>query len=321
MNLLVTGGAGYIGSHFCKLASGVGHCPVVLDNLSTGHKEFVKFGPLVMSDIRNTSDLIEALKTHKIEAVVHFAAKSLVSESMKDPKGYFDNNVEGTRSLLEAMRVSGVKKIVFSSSASVYGQPKIQPISEDDPKFPINPYGESKLACEKEIAKAHEAWGLNVVILRYFNVIGQDPEGELWEKHNPETHIVPNIYRAWTEKNPFKVFGQDYKTPDGTCVRDYVDVNDLGMVHLDALNWLGATVQSGNHFMISNVGLGRGYSIKEVLGAFNKVFGALPPLEMAPRREGDPDTLISDVTRFRSWCGLQMKSLEESIGSLKLKVY
>lgn len=315
MNILVTGGAGYIGSHFCKQASGSGHKVVVFDNLTTGHEKFVKFGPLVKADIREEQKLIDAMKQHHIEAVVHFAAKSLVAESMKSPDLYFDNNVRGTYSLLQAMRHCQVKLLLFSSSAAVYGAPAGQPIKEDTAKTPVNPYGQSKLECERLIMKFAKENDLKTMALRYFNVMGQDPEKELWEDHEPETHVIPNMMKAHKNKSEFSIFGEDYETMDGTCIRDYVDVNDLALVHLEALKKLQ---NSEDACSVSNVGQGRGYSVKEIVGAFTKTFGPLK-IRVAPRRPGDPDALISDVTYFQSWYPHQLKTLAESLETLRVK--
>ncbi|MGE3974614.1 MAG: UDP-glucose 4-epimerase GalE [Bdellovibrionales bacterium] len=313
MRILVTGGAGYIGSHFCKWAKKANHDVIVYDNLSTGHKKFVKFGPLVEADIRDETKVLAAIKTHNIEAVVHFAAKSLVGESMKEPDLYFDNNVRGTHTLLQAIKQSDVKHLVFSSSAAVYGAPMEQPIREQTPKSPVNPYGQSKLECERLIEKSAKENNYKAIALRYFNVIGQDEEGELWESHEPETHLVPNLLKAFKARREFSIFGNDYGTMDGTCVRDYVDVNDLAMVHLEALEMLERSAQS---WTVSNVGQGRGYSVKEILEAFAKTIGPVQ-VKMAERRPGDPDVLISDVTYFKSWYPHDLKPLSESLKSLK----
>lgn len=310
MNLLVTGGAGYIGSHFCLAASKKNHRIFVYDNLSTGHEQFVKFGPLIKGDLRETEKLKTTLIENKIDAVVHFAAKSLVAESVAHPELYFENNVEGTRSLLQAMKLAGTKKLVFSSSCATYGiQP--QKISESAQQVPTNPYGESKLQCEKLVFDFQKNTGAHAACLRYFNVVGQDPENNLWEDHQPETHIVPNILLAEKEGRTFKIFGDTYETPDGSCIRDYVDVLDLADVHLAALSQLDS-----EELLISNVGSGRGYSVKEVLSAYNTSFNVEIPSKIHEKRPGDPPSLVADTSFFSQWYPTSLKPLEKSIVTL-----
>ncbi|MEQ1878943.1 MAG: UDP-glucose 4-epimerase GalE [Bdellovibrionia bacterium] len=308
MRILVTGGAGYIGSHFCKAAAQAGHAPVVYDDLSTGHREFVKWGPLVQGDIRDTRKVSEALTEHKVDAVVHFAAKSLVAESMKFPELYDNNNRLGTKSVLAAMRLAGVGRFVFSSSAATYGVADVPRIREDHPQKPVNPYGQSKLDSEMLV---RDTPAIKSALLRYFNVIGHDPGGELFENHNPETHLLPNILKGLKEGKTFELFGTDYPTPDGTAVRDYVDVNDLGLAHLRALERL-----EKESLLVSNVGSGRGYSVREVFDTFAKVVGRAPKLAEKPRRPGDPPQLVADDSYFRTWYQGSMRGLEESIRSL-----
>jgi UDP-arabinose 4-epimerase len=315
MRLLVTGGAGYIGSHFCKWASEAHEEVVVFDDLSMGRREFVKYGPFVQGDVRDLSALTKALRDHKIEAVVHFAAKSLVGESMKNPDLYFDHNVRGTYTLLQAMKHLNINLLVFSSSAAVYGAPLEQPIREEAPKNPVNPYGQSKLECERLISKLALESDLKAISLRYFNVIGQDPSGELWESHEPETHLVPNIMKAQKSRQQFSIFGGDYQTADGTCVRDYVDVNDLSLVHLEALKKIK---DSEEPWTVSNVGQGRGYSVKDIVESFTQIFGPVQ-IKLEGRRAGDPDALISDITYFQSWYPHRLKGLKESLESLKIQ--
>lgn len=312
MNILVTGGAGYIGSHFCKVAASQGYKPVVLDNLSMGHREFVKWGPFVEGDILDTQLVTTVLHDYRIEAVVHFAAKSLVEESVKQPQLYQRNNVEGTRSLLAAMLNAKVKKMVFSSSAATYGVPVENPITESCVQQPINPYGQSKLDCEKILLEAQASEKINLAILRYFNVIGQDDQNELFEKHDPETHLVPNIFLSLNTQKEFSLFGTDYPTPDGSCVRDYVDVVDLAKVHVYALK----RIETKN-LLISNVGTGSGKSVREVFSAFDKVFGRSPKLVEKARRAGDPPSLVADNQFLKTWCDYKFKTLEQSIASLK----
>lgn len=311
MKILVTGGAGYIGSHFCKAAAQAGHSPVVYDDLSTGHKEFVKWGPLVKGDIRDTNLVAQSLKEHKVDAIVHFAAKSLVAESMKFPEIYDNNNRLGTKSVLTAALMAGVDRFVFSSSAATYGVSEVPRIREDHPQKPVNPYGETKLAAEG-LVKENKV--IRSAILRYFNVIGQDPAGELYEKHEPETHLLPNILKGLKEGKTFELFGTDYPTPDGTAVRDYVDVNDLGIAHLGALEKLNDT-----KLLVSNVGSGRGNSVREVFDAFARVVGKAPRLAEKPRRPGDPPQLVADDSFFRTWFQGEMRPLEESIRSMMSK--
>lgn len=240
--ILVCGGAGYIGSHMCKLLAQSGYTPVVLDNLSTGHREAVKWGPLVQADLLDAEELGQVFKRYRPDAVMHFAARSLVAQSVADPALYFFNNVTGTLNLLDAMRGAAVNNLIFSSTAAVYGQPDYTPIDEVHPARPINPYGWSKLIAERMIAEHCHAYGLRAVALRYFNAAGADPDGEVGEAHEPETHLIPNVLRAALNPSapPVSIFGDDYDTPDGTCVRDYIHVSDLCTAHLPALRYLEA---------------------------------------------------------------------------------
>lgn len=313
MNILVTGGAGYIGSHFCRVAHLAGLTPVVLDNLSTGHQSFVKFGPFVHADIRDTYQVEKALRDHDIQAVVHFAAKSLVGESMTRPDHYYSNNVVGTISLLRAMKSANVRTIVFSSSAAVYGIAKSDTITETHSLEPISPYGRSKLMCEQIIQDCEMAHGIRYAFLRYFNVVGESPDNDLWENHNPETHLLPNLVKALRENRAFELFGTKFATPDGTAIRDYVDVNDLGQAHLMALKVLNQQKK-----LISNIGMGRGYSVREVFNTLGKVFGKTPECIEKPPRIGDPPKLVADSKFFNSWCNLKMRSLEESLHIMKI---
>lgn len=312
MNILVTGGAGYIGSHFAKAARAAGLNPVVIDNLSTGHQKFVKFGPFVHADIRDTAKVEKALRDYEIQAVVHFAGKALVGESMARPDHYHSNNVTGTLSLLRAMKEANVRSLVFSSSCATYGLATTDTIREDHTQNPINPYGRSKLYCEQMIKDFELAYGFRYAILRYFNVIGQDPQGELWEDHTPETHLVPNLLKALRENKSFELFGTNFSTPDGTAIRDYVDVNDLGLVHLKALQYLNQ-----NKKLISNVGLGKGYSVREVFETISHVFGKRPAFVEKPPRLGDPPKLVANSEFFKNWCDVKLRSLEESLKTIK----
>lgn len=312
MNILVTGGAGYIGSHFAKAAKLAGHNPIVIDNLSTGHQRFVKFGPFVHADLRETSQVEKCLRDFEVEAVVHFAAKSLVGESVEKPDLYYSNNMGGTLSLLRAMNEAKVKKMVFSSSCATYGLAQREVLDESHPQNPVNPYGRSKLMCETMISDFQNAYGFKYAALRYFNVVGEDPGGEVYEDHNPETHVVPNLLKALNSGKSFELYGTDHPTPDGTAIRDYVDVNDLAQVHLLALKEL-----EKQNTLISNVGGGRGYSVKEVFSAVGEVFGKRPSVIEKPPRAGDPPRLVADPTFFKSWCKMPLKGLSESLNVMK----
>ncbi len=310
-HVLVTGGAGFIGSHFSKLARSAGLLPVVYDNLSTGHRKFVK-GPFVEGELSDTEKIVRTIQQYGIDQVVHFAAKALVGESVQKPQLYIENNLGGTRSLLKAMEKTAVSKLLFSSSCAIYGKAETPKISEDHPKNPTNPYGKSKLDCELEIFELQKKYSIKVGCLRYFNVIGQDPDGELYEDHTPETHIVPNIIKASNTRQAFKLFGTNFPTPDGTAVRDYIDVMDLGNVHLEALKFL-----STQNLLISNVGNGRGYSNREVLAAAKKVFGHGPEVQECEARPGDPPSLVADNSFFKTWYKKPLKTVEQSLETMK----
>lgn len=293
-SILVCGGAGYIGSHMCKQLARAGFLPVTFDNLSTGHRGAVRWGPLIEGDLLDQAALRAALYTHRIEAVFHFAALSQVGQSMLEPERYFRSNVTGTLNLLDAMREANVKALVFSSTAAVYGNPEHVPIDEDQALSPINPYGWSKLLAERMIAESCRAHGLGAACLRYFNAAGADPDGETGESHEPETHLIPNLLRAaLTREGEVAVYGHDYPTPDGTCVRDYVHVNDLCRAHLLALNH----VRSAGGFHVFNLGSGKGYSVAEVLAQARALCGGLPASRLLPRRGGDPAVLVASAKR------------------------
>ncbi|MBR9651453.1 UDP-glucose 4-epimerase GalE [Thalassovita aquimarina] len=289
-NILVTGGAGYIGSHACKALALAGHRPVVIDNLSRGHADAVKWGPLVKSDLRDTDRVRAALRAHRIEAVIHFAAFAYVGESTQNPGLYYDNNLRGMISLLDAMQAEAVNQIVFSSSCATYGIPDQLPITEAAPQNPINPYGRSKLVCEWMMQDAATAWGLRYAALRYFNAAGSDPEGEIGERHDPETHIIPLALLAAAGQGELKLFGDDYPTPDGTCFRDYIHVTDLARAHVLALDHLSGGADS----LAVNLGTGTGHSVREVVDAVARVTGREVPVVVAPRRAGDPPVLTAD---------------------------
>lgn len=292
MNILVCGGAGYIGSHMVKLLADKGHDICVFDNLSSGHRQAVQWGRLEVGDIRSAEDLDRVFATDTFDAVMHFSAKSIVGESVDRPADYYDNNVFGTWQLLEAMRRYQVQSFIFSSTAAVYGHPEQELIDEDHPTQPINPYGRSKLMVERILADYSRAYGIDSVSLRYFNAAGADPSGLIGEHHEPETHLIPNILKILSEDNSdqLKVFGNDYPTPDGTCLRDYIHVNDLCTAHAQALDFLNE--HRGYHYF--NLGLARGFSVLEVIEAAGKVVGKAVPYEIVERRAGDPSTLVAD---------------------------
>jgi len=290
MNVLVTGGAGYIGSHTAKALARNHYCPIVIDDLSTGHAHNVKWGPLVRANLSDTGIVRSVLNDYKIEAVIHFAGSALVGESVTRPLSYFQNNLGGTLSLLQAMLEVGVKKIVFSSTCATYGLPLSVPITEDQPQKPINPYGDSKLAVERVLQWMGLAEQLRWVALRYFNAAGADPEGELGEEHEQETHLIPlAIGAALGQRPPLQIFGTDYSTPDGTAIRDYIHVTDLASAHIRALEYLGR----GEESRAINLGTGAGLSVLEVIRGV-KTIGRQPvPTQAAPRRIGDPPILVS----------------------------
>ncbi|WP_173935220.1 UDP-glucose 4-epimerase GalE [Chelativorans sp. Marseille-P2723] len=294
--VLVTGGAGYIGSHTAKLLAHQGVEPVVFDNLVTGNRRAVRWGEFVHGDILDTLHLTRVLKQHKPEAVIHFAASAYVGESVEDPAKYYRNNVAGTLSLLDACLQAGVDKVIFSSSCATYGVPADLPIRETTPQNPINPYGRTKLIAENMLSDYSGAYGLRYVALRYFNACGADPDGELGEWHDPETHLIPRALLAAAGKAPpLAVFGNDYETTDGTCIRDYIHVSDLARAHVLALNHLSA----GGASLAINLGTGRGTSIGEILEAIAQVTGREVPVEMHSRRAGDPPVLFADPTFAR----------------------
>jgi len=289
--ILVTGGAGYIGSHTCKALAAAGYEPVVLDNLSTGHRWAVKWGPLILADIADSARVACAVKQFDIRAVIHFAAHAYVGESVQQPQKYFDNNVTKTLALLDTLLEMNVSKVVFSSSCATYGVPQKLPITEDHAQEPINPYGASKLFVEKILYWYERAHGMHHVSLRYFNAAGADPEGEIGEEHLPETHLIPLIIAAAQGANRIvEIFGTDYGTADGTAVRDYVHVSDLARAHVKALDHLLAGKQSAN----VNLGTGHGHSIRNVISAVEAISGRRVPVVEGPRRPGDPPALIAD---------------------------
>ena len=305
MSILVAGGAGYIGSHMVKQLVESGEEVVVADNLSTGHKKAINpKAKFYYGDIRDRAFLDRIFVNEDITAVVHFAAFSIVPESMQEPLKYFDNNTGGMITLLEAMRDFKVKYIVFSSTAATYGIPETMPIKETDPQQPINPYGLSKLMMEKMMAWADEAYGIKFVALRYFNVAGAAADGSIGEDHGPETHLVPIIMQvAQGKRAELSIFGDDYNTPDGTNVRDYVHVMDLADAHILALKYL----EAGNPSNAFNLGSSTGFSNKEMLEAAREVTGQEIPAKIAPRRPGDPDSLVAASDKAREVLNWQPK--------------
>ena len=294
-SIVVTGGAGYIGSHTVHLLLKQGYEVTVVDNLSRGHRHAVGSERLRVIDLADTEGLCRIFTEKPCDAVIHFAAYIAVGESMRVPELYFANNTGGSLSLLTAMVRSGVRKIVFSSTAAVYGMPATVPIKEDLPHAPVNPYGESKVMVEKLLHWFDQIHGLRNVTLRYFNASGADPEGRLGEAHDPETHLIPLLFRAISTGEPVTVFGEDYETPDGTCIRDYIHVNDLAQAHIAAVEWLA----SGGASDAFNVGTGSGYSVREVIRMVEEVTGRKVPYQIGPRREGDPPELVADSSKLR----------------------
>jgi UDP-glucose 4-epimerase len=296
MRILVTGGAGYIGSHMAKLLVETGAEVTVLDDLSTGHAGAVRGRDFVQGDIADVAFTKTLLAQKRIEAVVHFAASSLVGESMADPLKYYRRNVGGTAALLEAMRDAKVTRIVFSSTAAVYGDPLRIPIDEAHPTQPVNPYGASKLAVERMLADCSAAYGIGAVALRYFNAAGADPSGELGERHDPETHLIPLVLQAAAgRRESISVYGNDWPTRDGTCVRDYIHVSDLCVAHLQALEWLA----QGGRYECFNLGNGEGATVLEVIEAARRVTGKPIRIVPSPRRAGDPPSLVADASKAR----------------------
>jgi UDP-glucose-4-epimerase GalE len=297
--VLVTGGAGYIGSHAAKGLQRAGYRVVVLDNLIAGHRRAAKFGELVEADISDTAAVREALRRHEIFAVMHFAAFLDVGESVREPAKYYRNNVGGALSVLEAMAAESVKHFVFSSTCATYGEPLETPIAETHPQNPINSYGESKLAVERALPHFATAYGLRYVALRYFNASGADPDGEIGEDHSPEIHLIPRAIEAATGGRGLQVFGDDYPTPDGTCLRDYIHVTDLADAHVKALE----SIAAGGPSTAYNLGTGRPHSVREVIDTVARVTGRPVPWTLAPRRPGDPAVLYAAADKARTGLG------------------
>lgn len=295
--VLVPGGAGYIGAHTCKALAEAGFEPVVLDDLRAGHEDFVRWGPLHRVDLADRGAVARVIAEEKPVAAIHFAASIEVGESVRNPSGFYWNNVVNALGLFDALVAAEVGAVVFSSTAAVYGTPETAPIPEDHPTLPINPYGETKLAVERALKWYGEAYGLRSTALRYFNAAGADPAGAIGEAHDPETHLIPLVIEAVLGRRPsIKVFGTDYDTPDGTAIRDYIHVADLAAAHVAALKRLLA----GGGSLTANLGTGRGWSVREVIDAVARAAGRPVPAEEAPRRAGDPARLVADPSRAQA---------------------
>lgn len=310
--VLVVGGAGYIGSHCCKALSQAGYLPVTYDNLVYGHEWAVKWGPFERGDMLDRARLDQVLNAYQPSAILHFAAFAYVGESVTDPGKYYRNNVVGSLTLLEAARDRGIFRFVFSSTCATYGVPNTVPIHEDMPQRPVNPYGASKLMVERMLADFGAAHGLRSVALRYFNAAGADPDGEIGEEHDPETHLLPLALDAASGRRPnLTIFGEDHETTDGTCVRDYIHVADLADAHVQALRRLEANSPSD----VFNLGLGRGFSVREVVEVVARVTGRPLPVVVGAPRIGDPPILICDASKARSLLGWRPKfeGLEEIV--------
>ncbi len=313
-NILVTGGAGYIGSHTCKQLAASGHTPVVYDNLSNGHRDAVRWGPFEAGDVTDGVRLREVIGTHKPHAVIHFAGLIEVGISVSDPAAFYHANVNGSLTLLRAMIDEGINEIVFSSTAAVYGQPDAVPIPEDAATVPINPYGETKRTVEVMLGYFARAHGVRYAALRYFNAAGADPDGELGERHDPESHLIPLILFAALGQRPhIDIYGTDYPTPDGTAVRDYVHVSDLARAHVAALDHLAAAPEP----LIANLGTGAGYSVRQVVETCRRTTGREIPARDAPRRAGDPPELVAAVERVHNRLGwrAQMSDLDTIVAT------
>ena len=300
--VLVTGGAGYVGSHACKALAAAGYQPVTFDNLVRGHRQAVQWGPLVEGDILDRAALDRAFGQYRPVAVMHFAAFAYVGESVAEPGKYWRNNVGGSLNVLEAACDHGGVPLVFSSTCATYGVPSRTPIAESDPQAPVNPYGATKLAVERMLAEFGQAHGLRSIALRYFNAAGADPQGDIGEQHDPETHLIPLVLDAALGRGaPLRIHGNDYQTRDGTCVRDYVHVSDLATAHVLALE----TLLGGASSTAYNLGNGRGFTVGEVIEAARAVTGVDIRAIAGPRRTGDPPELVGDATRIRAGLGWQ----------------
>ncbi|TPL93231.1 UDP-glucose 4-epimerase GalE [Mesorhizobium sp. B2-3-10] len=298
--VLVTGGAGFIGSHTCKLLAAAGYLPVAFDNMSRGNRKSVAWGPLVVGDIRDRDALQAAIEAYRPASIIHFAALAYVGESVGQPAEYYSTNVTGTIAVLDAARAHSIENIIFSSSCATYGVPEALPIRETSSQNPISPYGRTKLIGEQIISDYANAYGMKFAILRYFNACGADPGGELGEWHSPETHLVPRVLMAASGIiDEVEVFGTDYETSDGTCVRDYIHVSDLARAHLKALQHL----EGGGQSLAVNLGTGRGVSIKEIVQAVSRMTSRPVPAVFRARRPGDPAELYADPSKARAHLG------------------
>jgi len=298
--ILVTGGAGFIGSHICKALSRAGMIPVAYDNLSTGHADSVRWGPLIWGELSDAAVLRRTIAEFSPECVIHCGANAYVGESVDMPRKYYRNNVVGSLTLLEACLDQNIDRIVFSSSCATYGVPASLPIREESPQLPVNPYGRTKLIFEMALEDFAAAYGIRFAALRYFNAAGADPDGELSERHLPETHLIPRALLAAAGKlDRLDIFGTDYATEDGTCVRDYVHVSDLAQAHLAAVNHLMA----GGDSLSVNLGSGRGTSVREILEAIHRTTGREVPVRYRPRRAGDPPILFANTARAKAELG------------------
>lgn len=296
MKILVAGGAGYIGSHMVRMLDSLGHAVVTFDDLSAGFRDAVLGGKFVQGSLHDRAALRALFSEHQFDAVVHFAGSIAVGESVRDPAKYYQNNLTGTLNLFDAMREHGVNKVVFSSTAAIFGVPQYVPIDEAHPQVPINPYGMTKWVTERILRDYDAAYGLRSVALRYFNAAGASPDAALGERHDPETHLIPLALRAASGELPaLTVFGTDYDTPDGTCIRDYIHIVDLCEAHVLALQHL----MSGGESRAYNLGNGQGYSVKEVIEVAERVAGKPVPVQYGPRRAGDPPRLVADASKIR----------------------
>jgi len=307
MKVLVTGGAGYIGSHAVRALSARGHEPFIFDNLSRGHREAALDTPLLVGDLLSADDVSNALRASGAEAVLHFAALTYVGESVGHPDAYYRNNAAGTMNLLDSMRKAKVSKIIFSSTAATYGDPIRTPIDEDHPQNPVNPYGRSKLMVEWMLRDQADAFGLKFTALRYFNAAGSSLDGRIGEDHDPETHLIPRVLMAITGEIPeVTILGTDWNTPDGTCIRDYIHVEDLADAHVLALEHLAR----GGASAAWNLGTGNGHSVREVIRSAEKVSGRRVPAVAGPRRAGDPSMLVASSARIQRELGWKPKHTE-----------
>ena len=301
--ILITGGAGYVGSHVNKLLYEKGYETVVADNLVYGHKEAVKWGKLEIVDLADIDLLRDLFRKYDFDTVFHFAAYAYVGESMKEPAKYYRNNVVNTINLLDVMRECDTKRIIFSSSCATYGIPASVPIKEDAPQNPINPYGRTKLMMEQALRDYHEAYGIKYCCLRYFNAAGADPDGEIGERHDPETHLIPLVLAAADESKSVNVFGSDYPTADGSCIRDYIHVSDLADAHVRAMDYL----EKGNQSCCINLGNGSGVSVFEIIEAAKRVTGSNIRVNISPRRPGDPPVLVGSAELAKEKLGWEPK--------------